>query len=61
MNKVDELIYRSLESDEIVVKSLQNYYEVCKDSGDEDLLWAIDRVLSDYMEPDSYYEWKKNK
>lgn len=59
-------------SDEIVVKSLQEYYTLCSQPNkvdcsddvidpDEDLLWAIDRVLVDYMGPDCYNAWKKER
>lgn len=57
--------------DEIVVSSLVNYFHTCSQPDkidntgneyiepDEDLLWAIDRVLQDYMTPDQYSRWKK--
>ena len=45
--------------DEIVVVSLMRYYEICDE--DEDLLWAIDRVLQCYMAPTDYLRWSKAK
>jgi hypothetical protein len=57
------------QSDELVVKSLQNYYDICSKPDkidcsddiiepDEDLLWAIRRVLEEYMGRDEYDRWK---
>ena len=61
---------RNLEDDfeeEIVVCSLMKYYKLCsvpvKDEGgmdmgvDEDLLWAIERVLQDYMSSSDFNAW----
>ena len=61
---------RNLEDDfeeEIVVCSLMKYYKLCsipvKDEGgmdmgvDEDLLWAIERVLEDFMTTYDYNAW----
>lgn len=61
---------RNLEDDfeeEIVVCSLMKYYKLCsipvKDEGgmdmgvDEDLLWAIERVLEDFMCTADYSYW----
>ena len=61
---------RNLEDDfeeEIVVCSLMKYYNLCSvpvtDEGgmdmgaDEDLLWAIERVLEDYMCAADYSAW----
>ena len=61
---------RDLEDDfeeEIVVRSLMKYYKLCsvpvKDEGgmdmgvDEDLLWAIECILLDYMSPEDFKEW----
>lgn len=45
--------------EEIVVVSLVKYYDLCDD--DEDLLWAIRRVLADYMTPQQLDEWNKRK
>ena len=45
--------------DEIVAVSLMKYYEICDQ--DEDLLWAIDRVLQCYMAPTDYLRWSKAK
>jgi hypothetical protein len=47
-----------LAKDEIVVVSLMRYYEIC-DENDEDLIWAIERILSDYMSPQDFRSWKK--
>jgi hypothetical protein len=47
-----------LAKDEIVVVSLMQYYEIC-DENDEDLIWAIERILSDYMSPQDFRSWKK--
>lgn len=44
--------------EEVVVSSLVKYYRWCSKEPDEDLLWAIDRVLQDYMTPTQYAEWK---
>ena len=54
--------------DEIVVLSLMNYYNLCsvpvKDEGgmdmgvDEDLLWAIERILQDYMSTSDFNAWR---
>ena len=61
---------RNLEDDfeeEVVVCSLMNYYRLCsvsvKDEGgmdmgvDEDLLWAIERILQDYMSASDFNDW----
>ena len=61
---------RNLEDDfeeEIVVCSLMKYYNLCsvpvKDEGgmdmgvDEDLLWAIERILQDFMAPSDFSAW----
>ena len=61
---------RDLEDDfeeEIVVRSLMKYYKLCSvpvtDEGgmdmgvDEDLLWAIECILLDYMTPSDFNEW----
>jgi len=54
---------------EIVVISLMEYYDMCSKPDkidntvdeyiepDEDLLWAIDRVLQDYMTSSEYNLW----
>jgi len=47
-----------LAKDEIVVVSLMQYYEIC-DENDKDLIWAIERILSDYMSPQDFRSWKK--
>ena len=49
--------YKADFEEEIVVFSLMKYYDLC--SGDEDLLWAIDRVLRDYMAPTDFLRWRK--
>lgn len=44
--------------EEIVVASLMKHHMlVSTEYDDEDLLWAIDRVLRDYMAPSQYAEW----
>lgn len=55
--------------DEIVVVSLMKYYEMCAKPDkidntvgeyidpDEDLLWAIERVLQDYMVSRDFNDW----
>lgn len=61
---------RDLEDDfeeEMVVRSLMKYYNLCsvhvKDEGgmdmgvDEDLLWAIERILQDYMSSSDFNAW----
>ena len=61
---------RDLEDDfeeEIVVVSLMKYYNLCsvpvKDEGgmdmgvDEDLLWAIERILQDFMSTSDFNAW----
>ena len=59
-------------SDELVVKSLKNYYDICSVPDkidlsddiiepDEELLRAIDRVLADYMTQDEYDRWKNDR
>jgi len=61
---------RDLEDDfeeEIVVVSLMRYYNLCsvsvKDEGgmdmgvDEDLLWAIERILQDFMSTSDFNSW----
>ena len=61
---------RDLEDDfeeEIVVCSLMKYHNLCsvpvKDEGgmdmgvDEDLLWAIERILQDFMATSDFNDW----
>ena len=61
---------RNLEDDfeeEIVVCSLMKYYRLCstsvEDEGgidmgiDADLLWAIERILQDYMSTSDFNDW----
>ena len=55
--------------EEIVVVSLMKYYEMCAKPDkidntrdeyidpDEDLLWAIERVLQDYMPSRDFNDW----
>lgn len=55
--------------EEIVVVSLMNYYDLCSKpvyidntvgeyiDPDEDLLWAIERVLQDYMTTHDFDSW----
>lgn len=65
---------RNLEDDfeeEVVVLSLMKYYNLCsipdKDEGgqvidpDEDLLWAIERVLQDFMNKADFDAWVLNR
>jgi hypothetical protein len=51
---------RNLKDDfeaDIVVVSLMESYEMVDEDEDEDLLWAIDRVLTFYMTPSEYNLW----
>ena len=45
--------------EEITVVTLLNYYSVCSklDIQDDDLLWAIDRVLQQFMPITDYTAW----
>ena len=65
---------RNLEDDfeeEVVVVTLMKYYNLCsipdKDEGgqvidpDEDLLWAIERVLQDFMNKADFDAWGLNR
>lgn len=67
---------RELEDDyeeEVVVVSLMKYYDLCskytkidntKDEyiePDVDLLWAIERVLADYMTSEDFNAWLLNR
>lgn len=59
--------------DEIIVRCLVNYYDMCKKptridntfnefiEPDQDLLWAIERVLQDFMTYNQFEEWRKNR
>lgn len=47
--------------EEIVVVSLMRQYRWATEEADEDLLWAIDRILQDFMTPDQYSQWEKEK
>ena len=57
--------------DELVVLSLIKYYNLCsvlvKDEGgmdmgvDEDLLWAIERILQDYMSTSGFNAWMSTR
>jgi pantothenate synthetase len=45
--------------EEIVVVTLLNYYNTCcLGDRDEDLLWAIERVLQDFMTTDEFNGWR---
>jgi len=44
--------------EEMVVCTLMNYYDLI-DKDDADLMWAIDRVLQDFMTTEDYNSWKK--
>ena len=45
--------------DEIVVEELKTYYRVVDD--DDDITWAIDRVLQDFLVPEDYAMWRREK
>jgi len=57
--------------DELVVVSLIKHYNLCsvpvKDEGgmdmgvDEDLLWAIERILQDYMSTSEFNAWMSTR
>ena len=47
--------------EEIVIVSLMRQYRWATEEADEGLLWAIDRILQEFMTPDQYSEWSKNK
>ena len=59
--------------EEIVVVSLMNYYELCAKPDkidntegeyigpDTDLLWAIERVLADFMTSKDFNDWKHTR
>ena len=61
--------YKADFEDEIVVFSLMKYYDLCSKptkidntvgeyiDPDEDLLWAIERVLQDYMTTHDFDSW----
>jgi len=49
--------YQDDYEDEIVVVTLLNYYRMC--SGDEDLQWAVERVLQEFMPPNNFLEWQR--
>lgn len=46
--------------DEIVAVSLMKYHYIAKDSGDEDLMKAIDLVLQVYMVDTDYLRWRRD-
>jgi len=46
--------------EEMVVCTLMNYYNILDDS-DEDLVWAVDRVLQDFMTAEEYNDWRKSR
>jgi len=46
--------------EEMVVCTLVNYYNILDDS-DEDLVWAVDRVLQDFMTTKDYNDWRKSR
>ena len=72
-NKITDRFSRMLHDmeddfeEEIVVCSLMKYYNLCsvpvKDEGgmdmgvDEDLLWAIERILQDFMSTSDFNAW----
>ena len=46
--------------EEIVVVTLMKYYSICSgpnNDADEDLLWAIERVLQDFMTTYAFDRW----
>jgi len=47
--------------DDIVVISLMESYKMVEEYEDEDLLWAMDRVLEFYMEFSDYKLWLKER
>lgn len=65
--------YKTDFEEEIVVVSLMKYYDLCSkftkidntvDEGvdhDEDLLWAIERVLQDYMTTSDFDSWVRTR
>jgi len=51
---------RNLQDDfeyDIVVVSLMESYKMVDEDEDEDLLWAIDKVLAFYMTSSEYNDW----
>jgi hypothetical protein len=63
-NRFSQMIqdFRDDFEEEIVVVTLLDYYKMCSnpDSGEycEDLLWAIERVLQDFMTTDEFNGWR---
>lgn len=65
--------YKIVSSDLIVVVSLMKYYDLCSKptkvdntvdewiDPDEDLLWAIERVLQDYMTTSDFDSWVRTR
>jgi len=65
--------YKTDFEEEIVVASLREYYDLCSKpvkidntvdewiDPEEDLLWAIERVLQDYMTTDDFDSWVKTR
>lgn len=50
--------FRNDFEEEMVVVTLLNYYNTCcLGDRDEDLLWAIERVLQDFMTTDEFNGW----
>lgn len=47
--------------DDMVIMSLMRYYNLCLDNGDDTILWAIERVLEDYMVPHDFDDWMLTK
>lgn len=47
--------------EEIVVASLVKYHRSVSKEPDEDLLWAIERVLQDFMTTEQFYKWNRGK
>ena len=49
--------------EEIVVVTLMGYYNLAytNDKTDTDLLWAIERVLQDFMTTHDFNQWLQNR
>jgi len=47
--------------EEIVVVSLMKQYKWAREESDEDLMWAIETVLSEYMTPSQFMDWMIQK
>lgn len=50
--------------EEITIVTLLNYYNLCNkdmDEVDKDLLWAIERILQDFMTTHDFDHWLQNR